>query len=106
MKVKDSAIDYLMSSVCIEEVQNSELNNKVEISNMDGMVSYSMDYTTSAECRQIRVSLYNERFLNGGGWGSSVRPFLVDEMRLTRCISCSDTGKGFDNTFTCRILYL
>ena len=32
---------------------------------MDGMVSYSMDYTTSAECRQIRVSLYNERFLNG-----------------------------------------
>ena len=40
MKVKDSAIDYLMSSVRIEEVQNSELNNKVEISNMDGMVSY------------------------------------------------------------------
>ena len=99
MKVKDSAIDYLMSSVRIEEVQNSELNNKVEISNMDGMVSYSMDYTTSAECRQIRVSLYNERFLNGGGWGSSVRPFLVDEMRLTGVSRVLTQEVGFDNTF-------
>ncbi|MBV4204158.1 T9SS type A sorting domain-containing protein [Bacteroides salyersiae] len=99
MKVKDSAIDYLMSSVRIEEVQNSELNNKVEISNMDGMVSYSMDYTTSAECRQIRVSLYNERFLNGGGWGSSVRPFRVDEMRLTGVSRVLTQEVGFDNTF-------
>ena len=99
MKVKDSAIDYLMSSVRIEEVQNSELNNKVEISNMDGMVSYSMDYTTSAECRQIRVSLYNERFLNNDGWGSSVRPFLVDEMRLTGVSRVLTQEVGFDNTF-------
>lgn len=73
----------IMSSLRIEEVQNSANGNKVDITNEEGLEEYAMTYTTSADCNQIKVILYNERFLNGGGWGSSPKEYLVDNMVLS-----------------------
>ena len=57
-----------MSSVKIQELQDSKLGTSVTITNEDEMEQYGLNYTTSADCKQIKVILYNERFLNGGGW--------------------------------------
>ncbi|MDE6134177.1 MAG: hypothetical protein K2F79_01215, partial [Muribaculaceae bacterium] len=59
---------------------------------------YGLNYTTSADCKQIKVILHNERFLNGGGWGSSPKAFLVDEMVLTGTSRVLDQKVGFENT--------
>lgn len=87
-----------MSSVKIQEVQNSSKGNSVTITNEEGMKPYGLDYTASADCRQIKVILHNERFLNGGGWGSNPVAFLVDNMVLTGKARTLDQLVGFDNS--------
>lgn len=87
-----------MSSVKIQEVQNSSKGNSVTITNEEGMEPYGLDYTASADCRQIKEILHNERFLNGGGWGSNPVAFLVDNMVLTGKARTLDQLVGFDNS--------
>ncbi len=87
----------ILSSVRIEEAQDSRLGTKVNITNEDGLEPYGLNYTTSADCRQIKVILHNERFLNGDGWGSSPKAFLVDEMVLTGVQRSLDQLVGFSN---------
>jgi len=84
-----------MSSVKIQEVQDNKLGNSVDITNADAMQEYGMSYTTSADCKQVKVILYNERFLDGGGWGSNPQPFLIDEMSLTGTSRVLDQKTGF-----------
>ncbi len=85
----------IQGAVKIQEVQDSKLGTSVDITNEDAMKQYGMSYTTSAACRQIKVVLHNERFLNGGGWGSSPQPFMVDEMVLTGQSRVLDQKAGF-----------
>ncbi|MDE6134904.1 MAG: hypothetical protein K2F79_04955, partial [Muribaculaceae bacterium] len=85
----------IMSSVKIQEVQNDKLGTSVNITNEEGLEQYGLNYTTSADCKQIKVILYNERFLNGGGWGSSPKAFLVDEMALAGTSRVLDQKVGF-----------
>jgi len=86
-----------MSSVKIQEVQDSQKGTSVTITNKDKMEQYGLNYTTSAECKQIKVILHNERFLNGGGWGSSPQPTYIDEMTLSGVSRKLDQKVGFDN---------
>ena len=91
----DTKTGEILSSVRIQEVQNTTLGTKVDITNEEGLEPYGLNYTTSADCKQLKVILYNERFLNGGGWGSSPKPFLVDEMVLTGQSRALDQKVGF-----------
>ncbi|MDE6196794.1 MAG: hypothetical protein K2F91_02880, partial [Muribaculaceae bacterium] len=84
-----------MSSVKIQEVQDSKLGTSVTITNEDEMKEYGLNYTTSAACKQIKVIVHNERFLNGGGWGSSPQPTYVDEMVLSGTARKLDQEVGF-----------
>ena len=99
MKTEDDAITEIMGQVRIQEVQNTDLGATTEIENMGDLKEYSMSYTTSAQCKQIKVVLYQERFLNGGGWGSHVEPFYVDEMALTGVSRVLGETAGFENEF-------
>lgn len=56
---------------------------------------YSMDYTTSADCKQLRISFTVGR----GKWGNDIGAIRVDNAKLTG-VSCNYTPKfGFvDNT--------
>ena len=85
----------IMSSVKIQEVQDNTLGTSVNITNEEGLQPYGLNYTTSANCKQIKVVLHNERFLNGGGWGSSPQAFLVDQMTLTGPARTLDQLVGF-----------
>lgn len=87
-----------MTSVKIEEVQDAKKGNSVTITNEDDMQEYGLSYTTSAECNQIKVILYNERFLNGGGWGSSPQAAYFDEMVLSGMSRNLDELVGFDKS--------
>lgn len=84
-----------MSSVKIEEVQDTRNGSSVTVTNEEGMQPYGLNYTTSADCKQIKVIVYNERFLNGGGWGSSPVAFRVDEMQLTGMGRTLDQTVGY-----------
>ncbi len=86
-----------MSSVKIQEVQSDRNGASVTITNENGMQPYGLNYTTSADCKQIKVVVHNERFLNGGGWGSSPVAFRVDEMQLTGMGRQLDQLVGFSN---------
>ena len=68
------------------------------ITNEDEMEQYGLNYTTSADCKQIKVILYNERFLNGGGWGSSPQPTYFDEMALAGTSRVLDQKVGFNKS--------
>ena len=102
MDLKSGAI---MSSVKLQEVQNSQLGTSVDITNEEGLVNYGLNYTTSADCKQLKVVVYNERFLNGGGWGSNPQPFYVDEMTLAGQSRTLDQPGGLQpGRCQCRVL--
>ncbi len=92
----ESKTKQLMGEVRIQEVQDSKLGESVEITNEGELKPYGFTYTTSADCKQIKVILYNERFVNGGGWGSSPQPFLVDDIVLSGTSRVIDQKVGFD----------
>ncbi len=87
-----------MSSVKIQELQDSKLGTSVTITNEDEMEQYGLNYTTSADCKQIKVILHNERFLNGGGWGSNPQPTYFDEMTLAGTSRVLDQKVGFNKS--------
>ena len=68
----------LTGKMIIEEVQDPEKKVITEIAS-DNWETYSMDYTTSAECNQIRVSFTVGR----GGWGNDIGAVRVDNAKLT-----------------------
>ncbi len=78
----------------IEEIQDPEKKAITEIASKD-WETYSMDYTTSANCKQIRVSFTVGR----GGWGNDIGAIRVDNAKLTG-VSCTYSPKfGFvENT--------
>ena len=78
----------------IEEVQDTEKRVVTEIASKD-WETYSMNYTTSPDCKQIRVAFSVGR----GGWGNDIGAIRVDNTKLTG-ISCVYSPKfGFmDNT--------
>lgn len=73
----------IMGSVRIEEVQNPASGTIVKIDSDKTFKEFSTSYKTSADCNQLRVIVYQERFTNGGGWGSSVNPLEIDQVKLT-----------------------
>lgn len=92
----DSKTGQLQGQVFIQEVQDTRLGNSVDITNEGDLKPYGLTYTTSADCNQVKVMLYNERFTNGGGWGSNPPAFLVDEMVLSGTSRVLDRKVGFD----------
>ncbi len=99
MKMKDDAVYEKMGYIKIQEVQNSDLGTSAELENPDDWKEVALNYTTSAECKQLKISVYQERFLNGGGWGSSMKPLDVDNMVLTGMARTTDQKVGFSNDF-------
>ncbi len=84
----------LTGKMIIEEIQDPEKKAITEIASKD-WETYSMDYTTSANCKQIRVSFTVGR----GGWGNDIGAIRVDNAKLTG-VSCTYSPKfGFvENT--------
>ena len=84
----------LTGKMIIEEAQNKEKRVVTEIAS-DNWEMYSMDYTTSADCKQLRISFTVGR----GKWGNDIGAIRVDNAKLTG-VSCNYTPKfGFvDNT--------
>ena len=68
----------LAATMFIEEMQDREKRTKVEIAS-DSWETYSLDYTTSPDCRQIRVVFQTE----SGKWGEHRSPFEIDNVKLT-----------------------
>ncbi|MDC7135659.1 MULTISPECIES: carbohydrate binding domain-containing protein [Bacteroides] len=84
----------LTGKMTIEELQDTEKRVVTEIASKD-WETYSMDYTTSPDCKQIRVAFSVGR----GGWGNDIGSIRVDNAKLTG-VSCVYSPKfGFmDNT--------
>lgn len=84
----------LTGKMIIEEAQNKEKKVVTEIAS-DNWEVYSMDYTTSADCNQIRVSFTVGR----GGWGNDIGAIRVDNAKLTGVARTYTPKFGFmDNT--------
>lgn len=76
----------------IEELQDNTKKNIIPITSTD-WETYSIDYTTSADCKQIVV-----RFTDGrGGWGNKIKPIYVDNVKLTGIERKHSPKYGFDN---------
>lgn len=84
----------LTGKMIIEEVPNKEKKAVTEIAS-DNWEMYSMDYTTSADCKQLRISFTVGR----GNRGNDIGAVHVDNAKLTG-VACKYTPKfGFvDNT--------
>lgn len=84
----------LTGKMIIEEAQNPEKKVITEIAS-DNWETYSMDYTTSADCKQIRISFTVGR----GGWGNDIGAVRVDNAKLTGVARTYTPKFGFiDNT--------
>lgn len=78
--------------IIIDEAQDHSKQVVTEIIS-DEWETYSLDYTTSAECKQLRI-----KFTVGKGtWGGDITPLEVDNAKLTG-VSRTYTPKfGFEN---------
>lgn len=76
----------------IEEMQAPDKSAVTEIVS-DTWETYSMDYTTSADCKQLRVSFRVGR----GGWGNDITPVQVDNAKLTGVKRTYSPKFGFEN---------
>ena len=84
----------LTGKMIIEEVEDPEKKVITEIAS-DNWETYSMDYTTSATCKQIRVSFTVGR----GDWGNDISAVCVDNAKLTGVSRTYSPKFGFvDNT--------
>lgn len=84
----------LTGKMIIEEVQDPEKKVITEIAS-DSWETYSMDYTTSAHCNQIRVTFTVGR----GGWGNDIGAVRVDNTKLTGVVRNYSPKFGFlENT--------
>lgn len=84
----------ITGKMIIEEAQDTEKRVVTEIAS-DEWETYSMDYTTSANCNQIRVSFTVGR----GDWGNDISAVRVDNTKLTGVSRTYSPKFGFvDNT--------
>lgn len=82
----------LSGKIVIHEMQDR--NKKAEIivaSNTFEM--YSLDYTTSPDCKQLRVVFH----IGGGKWGENISPLEVDNVKLTGVSRKYSPKIGFEN---------
>ena len=77
--------------IIIEEVQDNSKKSITEITS-PSWETYSMDYTTSADCKQIRISFTVGR----GGWGNDIAPICVDNTKLTGVSRTYSPKFGFE----------
>jgi hypothetical protein len=82
----------LLGKIKIEEVQDGTLGKSVDITSKN-WETYSLDYTTSAECKQIRVFFYLER----DKWGAEIAPLDIDNVKLTGKSRTYAPKIGFSN---------
>lgn len=82
----------LLGKIKIEEVQDGSLGTSVEVSS-DNWETYSMDYTTSAKCKQLRILFYLERDKRG----ATITPLEIDNVKLTGKSRTYTPRIGFNN---------
>lgn len=82
----------LSGKLIIEELEDGSKKQVTEISS-NNFETYSMDYTTSASCKQIRVILE----IGGGKWGEDISPLEVDNVKLTGVSRTYSPKIGFEN---------
>lgn len=85
----------LLGKMKIMEVQDRELGTSTDVTS-DGWETYSLDYTTSADCKQIRVLFYLER----DKWGADITPMEIDNVKLTGKQRLYAPKIGFENEGT------
>ncbi|MBF0648210.1 sugar-binding protein [Dysgonomonas sp. GY75] len=82
----------LAGKIVISEMQDREKKAEALISS-NAFETYSIDYTTSTECKQLRIVLHT----GGSGWGEDISPLEIDNIKLTG-VSRKYTPKiGFEN---------
>ncbi|MDD3323312.1 MAG: hypothetical protein PHS59_17900, partial [Paludibacter sp.] len=84
-----------LGSIKIMEVQDAA-KGLAQVVQSNDFATYSMDYTTSASCKQVRVVMYLER----DKWGASITALDVDNVKLTGKGRTYDQKIGFDNKFS------
>ncbi len=84
-----------MGMIKIQEVQDNSLGTSVDVTD-NNWQTYSLDYTTSAICKQIRIFFYLER----DKWGATISPLEVDNVKLTGKSRTYAAKAGFQNTST------
>jgi len=82
----------LTAKMFIQEVEDREKKAEVEIAS-DNWETYSLDFTTSPTCKQIRVLFQ----IQAGKWGASISPLDVDNVKLTGVSKTYAPKIGFEN---------
>lgn len=82
----------LTAKMFIQEVEDREKKVEVEIAS-DNWETYSLDFTTSPTCKQIRVLFQ----IQAGKWGASISPLDVDNVKLTGVSKTYTPKIGFEN---------
>lgn len=85
----------LAGTMFIEEMQERDKKTKVQIAS-DSWETYSLDFTTSPNCKQIRVVFQDE----AGKWGENRSPMEVDNVKLTGMSRKYTPKIGYDNNNT------
>ncbi len=82
----------LTGKIVISEMQDREKKAEAVISS-NTFETYSLDYTTSANCKQLRIVLHT----GGGGWGEDISPLEIDNVKLTGVSRKYAPKIGFEN---------
>lgn len=86
----------------IAEEQNKDAKVEQVVSNDGFDVTnrtdfYSLSYTPSANCKQLRVTFYLEK----NGWGQGVDPLVIDNVKLEGVArTITEQTIGFENSFS------
>ncbi|MEP4534288.1 MAG: hypothetical protein ABJ004_14445 [Cyclobacteriaceae bacterium] len=91
--IKDDGTQF--GAIKLYEVQNPALGVQTPVQSND-FETYALNYTTSSECKQLRVVFYLER----DAWGASITSLDVDNVKLTGSARIYDQKIGFKNTFS------
>lgn len=90
---RDGGGEEWLGALKVREVQNETLGAEVAVES-DSWETYSLDYTTSAVCKQLRVFAYLEKT----SW-SKFATMYVDNMKLTGVERVKEQQVGFDSQF-------
>ena len=82
-----------LGSLRIQDMQNSD-NKTVLTIDSDNWKTYSTDFETKGNTREIRVSCYIER----DKWGASISALKVDDLKLAGYSRTLISAIGFDNS--------
>lgn len=85
----------LTAKIIIQEVEDREKKVETEIAS-DTWETYSLDFTTSPTCKQIRVIFQ----IQAGKWGANITPLDVDNVKLTGTSRTYAPKIGFENNNT------